>query len=268
MSWKSGVKNIVDSSSSGSSSGDDGEEDRNLLASSQSSEGIPSTAEKRKWLMPISLNHDSSSESSDSDSNGSTHITSSDSVDISTSNPILDFIQACASGNIESAELALNSGVSINSQGDMNLTGLHVATIGGHLKMVQWLVVRDASLSCRTSNGMTPLHFACEYKHTSISIYLIRMGADISLQNRHNLNPLHYICITNNLKLAPQIPQYMINSMARDSVSLLHCAADSGSYDMVKYLIEHGAEVSKHQTHIPTRQSGFNCRYRKGIQRG
>jgi hypothetical protein len=154
-----------------------------------------------------------------------------------------DFIQACANGNVTAASGYIDGGIDINSKGDMNLTGLHVAAIGGHLKMAQWLLDHGASLSARTSNGMTPLHFACEYYQTPIAIFLIRMGADISLQNSHKLSALHYVCITNNLKLAPQIPHYMINSTSGDSLSLLHCAADSGSCDIINYLIDHGAEV-------------------------
>ena len=38
---------------------------------------------------------------------------------------------------------------------------IHVATVSGHLEVVQWLHSKDAALHARAFDGLQPIHFAC-----------------------------------------------------------------------------------------------------------
>lgn len=255
MSWKTQQKVLEDNSSDDDSS-DDGVTKQLIQPSSVKTDSTKS-AYSSKWNAR-NLPSETSSSSSDSDNeeDGMPSVNRVDPQKVDSAkardipiekekSQVTQLLVASASGDMDSVAELIECGTDINSRGDMDLTALHVATIGGKLKMVQWLVVRGACLSNRTTAGMTPLHFACEYSFTPIAIYLIRMGADVTSGNKNNLSPLHYICITGNMKLAPQIPQHMINATAKGSLSLLHCSADMGSVDMVRYLLDHRAEVSE-----------------------
>jgi ankyrin repeat protein len=159
-------------------------------------------------------------------------------------NDIANFLAACGDGDLEAVSDYLQRGYDVNLKDDSNLTGLHIACIHGHQKIVQFLVDKEASITCRDLDGMTPLHFACENNHTAVAIYLVRMGGDTSLRNRAGLTSLHYICLCGNMQLTVLIRDYLINVATGTGLTLLHCAADQGHYDLMNYLIEHSAQIS------------------------
>ena len=154
-----------------------------------------------------------------------------------------DFLRSCCSGDLEFVSNALHKGYDINSKDDVGLTGLHVACIQGQSKVVELLLDKGAQISCRDVDGMTPLHFACENNHVQIAISLTRGGADTSLRNKVGLTALHYICMNGLMPLTVLIRDYMINVATSAGLTLLHCAADMGHFDMVQYLVEHDALI-------------------------
>jgi ankyrin repeat protein len=157
--------------------------------------------------------------------------------------PVSDFLRSCCSGDVEFVSNCLQKGFDINSKDDVGLTGLHVASIQGQPKIIELLLDKGAQISCRDIDGMTPLHFACENNHVQIAIVLTRGGADTSLRNKVGLTALHYICMNGLLSLTVLIRDYMINVSTSAGLTLLHCAADMGHVDMVRYLVEHEAQI-------------------------
>ena len=90
---------------------------------------------------------------------------------------------------------------------------------------------------------MTPLHYACDNKHVQVALLLVRNGADSSLRNKAGITSLHIICIRGVMELTQLIRDYMINVATGSGLTLLHCAADQGHLDVVRYLTSNGVQI-------------------------
>jgi ankyrin repeat protein len=56
-------------------------------------------------------------------------------------------------------------------------TPLHLASIEGHLKIVELLLLKGAKIDARESRGKTALHLAARGGHLALVQFLIKAGA-------------------------------------------------------------------------------------------
>ncbi len=70
------------------------------------------------------------------------------------------------------------------------LTPLHMATHGGHIETVQFLLSNNANVNAVTNTGETALMYAAERGHNSILILLLKAGASIEQKNSSGLSAL------------------------------------------------------------------------------
>jgi ankyrin repeat protein len=98
---------------------------------------------------------------------------------------------------------------------DSGFTPLHYAIISGRTNLTFWLLARGARANAVDFDDMTPLHKAAVFNRLACAEMLLSFGAQISpLGKKYGA-----------LRLAP-----------------LHLAAEEGHVEMVKYLLEHGAD--------------------------
>ncbi len=121
---------------------------------------------------------------------------------------------AAGSGHEEVVTDLLENGASINAQdGTNHQTPLHIAVELGKPEMVQLLMLKGADKDAKDGNGWTPLHTAALANQATSAQALLAGGADVSIR-----------CDTRNM-------------------SVVHLAAQKGHVDILRAVIEHGADV-------------------------
>jgi len=123
--------------------------------------------------------------------------------------------EASKTGNISLTDKILSKNVNLNKQNKLGETPLIIASKNGKLEIVEKLVVKGADINIKDKWGNTALMHALLQNYTLVADYLLNNHAMLSLNN--------------------------------DNVSPLNVAADIGSFEISKRLIEAGADVN-HRT--------------------
>lgn len=138
-------------------------------------------------------------------------------------------------------------------------TPLYTATEEGNLDVVELLIRHGADVN-RAPEGIisrdlhiehqTPLLIACMRNHEAIIRRLIESGANVNVTSERGSSPFLAICQHNNVELA----RLLIDRGARYDVEAknlydgtingLIVAAESGSFEILRLLIENGLDVN------------------------
>lgn len=116
------------------------------------------------------------------------------------------------------SEMLINAGADLNVKDIYGFTPIMVATQLNNLELVKILCKAGADLNLASYDGVTPLMYANSMKYAEIARILFRNGAHVD-----------YFSIENNLYFLPSPDELLVIN------------ADSGNYESVSYLIEHGA---------------------------
>jgi ankyrin repeat protein len=198
-------------------------------------------------------------------------------MDIPDKTGALPLHRAARRGNHAALNALLTSDkVDINAQDNSNLAPLHVACQHGWRECVEILLARKADVLCEGWRK-NPVSLAIENGHFEVAQSLLtydhtlvkhcgqplinaarrgwsemvkafcKAGADIHCKDIHGQTVLHKACIAN----CKDLVEYLFDVMkvppdpVDDSVRTpLYFAAERGFSDIVKYLIEHGANVN------------------------
>ena len=141
------------------------------------------------------------------------------------------------------------------NHGDYDLrTPLHLASFGGHLDAVSFLLEHGVDINPIDRWGSTPLNDA---KTSEIAELLKLNGGKPGVQQKVNedpsilvqdsIFPLLYAVYGNDLALTQSLLLFghssLINSCDYDGRTALGIAASEGHLQMVRYLVTHGADV-------------------------
>lgn len=120
---------------------------------------------------------------------------------------------------------------------------LHRATREGELEIVKLLIQRGANINIENLQDLTALDLAVINKNTEIVKFLISQNADVNRVNTRGVTPLIY---SNSLEITRLLLEAgataTINHVS-DRGSALHRAAPMGDLKMIKFLIQHGANI-------------------------
>lgn len=139
-------------------------------------------------------------------------------------------------------------------------------------------------------NFRTPLHAACTCNHPNIVKYLVNSGADLLAVNGDGNMPfdicedeaildhiesemvkrnitqeiVDYTRASTEIKMMEDLQEYIansgdINAKDNDGITQLHIAAANGYVSVVKYLVEHGADVDSRDCDYWTPLHGAAC---------
>ena len=126
-------------------------------------------------------------------------------------------------------------------------TPLHLAAQFGTLELVQYLVEeKKCDVMCRAQYGQTPLHYACRNKATNIAVYLVE-NQDVvpSCRDVNDSTPLHISAQVGSLELVRYLVEKKGCDMAcRDKYKKtpLDAASVDGKLEIVRYLIGKGCD--------------------------
>ena len=124
-------------------------------------------------------------------------------------------VAALAGKHFQTADLLLHNCADPHVQGRFGRTPLHAAADSGNLEVVRKLIeYNPADINARNAFGTTPLHWTSDGRHFkdgSVLRLLLENGADIDAQDHDGRTPLHW-------------------------------ASDVGALEVVRVLLEHGAD--------------------------
>ncbi|KAI3322074.1 ankyrin repeat-containing domain protein [Xylariaceae sp. AK1471] len=126
---------------------------------------------------------------------------------------------------------------------------LHLAAMNKFTSVLEYLVQIGLDINATNQTGRTPLHTATRESTMFHVEILLDNGADKTIRDVHGYTPFHY-ALTNS-KLHPhhdligrlQVTSEDVNLSANDGKKPLHIVAASGSLQMVKWLLDTGADL-------------------------
>jgi ankyrin repeat protein len=121
--------------------------------------------------------------------------------------------QASKTGDIDAVTRLLDQGVSVEDTDATGETPLLSASLAGQTRIVELLLARHADIEARNDRGLTPLHAAAYGGHVETVVALIQHGAKVDdTQNRYK-------------------------------TTALIVASEEGCTEIVKLLLDHGADI-------------------------
>jgi ankyrin repeat protein len=152
-------------------------------------------------------------------------------------------------GDADTIAQLLKQGANPNQRYDDGCTALYVAVEFGYSKIVELLVEFGADVNAKKlDSGETPLLFAIELGHLNIVQFLLSHGADANEPNSMGDPPIYFAAFSNHHAIA--ISQALIsaganvNALNSKHQSALHAASQNGNVDIVRLLINAGADVN------------------------
>ena len=126
----------------------------------------------------------------------------------------------------------------------------------GHLEVARFLE-RCTYATARANNGWTPLHVAAEQGNMKVVRMLVEHGVDATARSCDGWTPLHAAssCGSMDSEVARFLIEHGANVTARanDGRTPLHVATEVGNVDVIRILIEHGADTTITQRWLGSR---------------
>ncbi|MGL9778991.1 MAG: ankyrin repeat domain-containing protein [Wolbachia sp.] len=138
---------------------------------------------------------------------------------------------AANDGWLEVVEFLISKGADVHAQVNDGDQALHIAAQGGHLEVVKFLVGKGANVQAKTNGGNNVVHIAAEHGHKDIVEFFL----DGEYCYAH-VNAFDF----------PELSQYQrinINDANNDGCTALHRASYFGKLEVVRSLINRGADV-------------------------
>ena len=134
--------------------------------------------------------------------------------------------------------------LNIDALGSNQRTLLMLATINGNREMVNFLLKEKANINATDVCGESAIIFAIRNMHNDIVKSLVMNGADLSVTDEDEFTPIFTALRKSNYDALKILVENGadINSVDHDT-SLIAYAAMNNAEDIVKYLIDKGANV-------------------------
>ena len=155
---------------------------------------------------------------------------------------------AAQEGFLDVVQLLVESGANVTSSSKSGRKPLHMCAFSGHLDVVNYLLDNElVDVNCTDSKNWTPLHSAANKGHIATIRCLIEKGADINKLISMGRNALHLCSFYGQYtKIAKILLEHEIDFKVHDNEgwTSLHLAAQEGKHEIVKQLLDKGADPS------------------------
>ena len=163
------------------------------------------------------------------------------------------FAEACEQGNVEFVETFLQSGGNVNafvsgkSHRVPDLSPIHFATKGGHVRVVEILLSYGADkemLSCVSRKR--PLHLAVWVGHLAMVRCLLDNGTNIAATDGESAQAIHLAAHRGSIAILSLLLDCgaAIDSAMTDGAQPLHMASrNRGRVNVIKFLCGQGADI-------------------------
>lgn len=148
------------------------------------------------------------------------------------------------------AQLLFQHGADVDVQGCHERTPLYAASIKGAAEIAQWLLSHSADPNVRVdaggARGWTPLHSAALYGYPELIRTLLQFKADNDTKDSIGQISSHLPSSERRPNAAGPMPKRQdvdVNSQDMDGFTPLHLASGGGKLEVVRLLVEHGADI-------------------------
>ncbi len=194
----------------------------------------------------------------------------------------MDFLKAAKEGNLKALKEGLRGVDSVNLKNNSGSTALHLAACYNRVEVVRFLINEKADIHARDvygampvheaarngheeslkiliryqanfnavdMDGNTPLHLAADDHHLRTVKYLVKK-CEIDPKNKQGKTPLGMAVFTDESWPSADTVKFLLEKNADagitnpDGDSILHRAVQEGSLSLVKYLLNHGMDLS------------------------
>lgn len=161
-------------------------------------------------------------------------------IDLADQDGFTAFTIACREGSFDAVkELVATGKININFQMADNLTGLMLACVNGHQRIVEFLLERDVELNTVDDEGKTALFYASLNGDPGIVSALIAKGAVVDQANSNGETPFIIACSEGNLEAMRVLikAKANIHRITPDGKSGLMSACECAQDDAVEELL-------------------------------
>lgn len=140
--------------------------------------------------------------------------------------------------------LIFGKGASVNKQGQLGYTPLHISVVTENIKLIQMLISEyNANTEICDCNGETPLHKAVRMNNPIIVDYLVENGANMKhVSEKFGQAPLQIACGCEGMSLAAKVLISKlgkdINEQFNEGLNALHMSALTNLSDVATYLLD------------------------------
>ena len=161
------------------------------------------------------------------------------------------------SGSYELITYFVHMGADIYLKTKYGNNCLHIAAFSGYLNLCKTLIDNDKfDVLIADNEGYAALHHSVRTGSYELMKYFVDMDTDIYLKTKTGLNCLHIATLSGHLSLCEaliEIHRFDVSFADNDGCTALHHSVRSGSYELVPYFAEKGADI-----HLKTKY-GRNC---------
>ena len=167
--------------------------------------------------------------------------------------------RAAARGHIWAIDILFEAGATLNPPESRRVPLVEAAMCGQLETVKHLLLILHAVPDQKTVKGKSPLYAAASKGHAHIVRYLLEQFRDqIDIEARFKGQPpLLDACLRNDVMVAQALLEHGADpnggkDLKTGNLSYLHYAARAGHVDMVRLLIDHGADISARSVSLRT----------------
>ena len=182
-----------------------------------------------------------------------------------------NLVRLVEKGDVEAVREQLAQGGDPNQWDHRGWSMMHYAAQGGSIPMFAMLVEHGGDLQRPTSVGNAPLHFAAWKGHRDLVAWLLERGARVRTHTRAGKwtgwTPLHVALLEKH----KAVVQLLLDHNARVGPvkpgwpAPLHAAAQGGDPELIRLLVERGAEVNTEISHTRRDEQNFTDYIQRGL---
>ena len=161
-------------------------------------------------------------------------------------------------GSYELINFFIKNGVDVLLKTKNRMNCLHIAASNGHFILCKTLTdICNFDMNMDDNKGWTELHHSARSGNCELIKFFIDTGTDISLKTKEKRNYLHTAAAKEDFTLIETLIistyNFDVNVTDNEGWTPLHYSVDGGSYELIKFFIDKGANFS-----LKTKD-GFNC---------
>lgn len=153
-------------------------------------------------------------------------------------------------GDQSIVQALIAAGADVNIKSADGQTLLHEAAIGGSVDVIRSVLGYGVDLEARNNDNKTPLAVACAERDGSDEVIqlLLAAGAKVSVVDRWGSTPLHQLANNSRTTAATMLldtGEIDLALRTQSGLSVLDNAAREGDYELVRSLLQRGADCAK-----------------------
>ncbi|KPK86340.1 MAG: hypothetical protein AMJ81_01470 [Phycisphaerae bacterium SM23_33] len=158
----------------------------------------------------------------------------------------LDVFTAAGLGRLEEVKaFVAKDPAAAKAKAFSDTTALHLAALGGHLAVVQFLLAHGADGGASNKWIGTPLHCAARKGHANVTRVLIERKANLLAKDRQGDTPIHLAALHRHTEIVEALlaAGVDVNVAGHNGRTPLLEAARGGRAELVELLLDKGAEL-------------------------